>query len=87
VRREAEERARLEAEEEELRQPEIEAQGQNGSRPERPAGDPEGTDEATEDLPVYAWLRRVVQAEPEELDWTREVVRAKESRGGGDRDG
>jgi membrane protein involved in colicin uptake len=100
ARREAEERARLEAEErgrsaeaappgatEDGPQPvETAAQAKNGSRPDPPAGDPKAADQPAEDLPVYAWLRCVVQAEPEELDWTREIVRAKETRGGDARD-
>jgi hypothetical protein len=43
-----------------------------------PAPDP---DEATEDLPIYAWVRRVVPAQPQTGDWTRALVEAKESRG------
>jgi len=39
-----------------------------------------GPDEPTEDLPIYAWVRRVVPAPPETADWTRALVEAKEAR-------
>jgi hypothetical protein len=37
--------------------------------------------EAAEDLPVYAWLERVLPKERETADWTRELVKARETRG------
>jgi hypothetical protein len=48
--------------------------------PEEPAGG-----EASEDLPVYGWLQRVVPTQPVVSDWPRELVRAKEARGDGTR--
>jgi hypothetical protein len=40
-----------------------------------------GPDETTEDLPVYAWVQRTVPEESAAADWTRALVKSKETRG------
>jgi hypothetical protein len=45
--------------------------------PPAPAPDP---GEATEDLPVYAWVRSAPSSPTETADWTRALVETKEAR-------
>ena len=46
-----------------------------------PAIDESNGNQPAENLPVYGWLKRVAPAQPDRVDWTREVVRGKELRG------
>jgi len=38
-------------------------------------------DRPAQKLPVYGWLQRVAPARPEDVDWARGLVRAKEATG------
>jgi hypothetical protein len=74
--RAAEEESRRAAAEQATRETET-------NQPERLSGlGVEGSaDRPAENLPVYSWLRGVAPARPEDVDWPRGLVRAKEAAG------
>jgi len=76
VQRAAEEESRRAAAEQASREAETEAP----ERLSRPEGE-DSADRPGENLPVYGWLQRVTPARPEDADWPRGLVQAKEASG------
>jgi hypothetical protein len=64
---------------------EAESPESSGATPTAAAADDGSPDEPAAGLPVYGWLERVQPAPPADGDWTRELVRGKETPGDDDR--